>query len=176
MTTTATTTIPTTGVPRDSGAWEATRPHLGPATWSEPPGLSGEEHRDPHFGAPRSLLATTSTGATERLATSQTSWSTMRRGKLRYLVVQTANWWIQGKKVLVAPRWASSVSWIDREVHVDLTREAIKSSPEWDPGAAIDREYESQLYGYYGRPVYWDHDGFPDRAWYSAPVDNRRSL
>jgi hypothetical protein len=30
--------------------------------------------------------------------------------EVRYLVVDTSNWWF-GKKVLVAPHWASSVSW-----------------------------------------------------------------
>ncbi len=29
----------------------------------------------------------------------------------------------------------------------------IKNSPEWNPTAAINREYEARLYDYYGRPV-----------------------
>jgi hypothetical protein len=75
--------------------------------------------------------------------------------EVRYLVVDTSNWWI-GKKVLVAPRWASGVSWAEQKVHMALTREAIKASPEWHPGAPINREYEAHLYDYYGRPVYWE--------------------
>ena len=78
--------------------------------------------------------------------------------ELRYLVIDTKNWWI-GKKVLVAPRWANRISWVDREVHVDMSREAIKRSPEWDPAAPINREYEARLYDYYGRPVYWAAGG-----------------
>ena len=74
--------------------------------------------------------------------------------EVRYLVIDTSNWWF-GKKVLVAPRWAKQVSWGKREVHVDMSRQAIKTSPEWDPAAAVNREYEARLYDYYGRPVYW---------------------
>ena len=42
-------------------------------------------------------------------------------------------------------------------VYVDLSRQAIKDSPEWKPDAGVSREYEAQLHDYYGRPVYWDN-------------------
>jgi sporulation protein YlmC with PRC-barrel domain len=74
--------------------------------------------------------------------------------EVRYLVVKTGHWW-SGKEVLVAPHWARRVSWEDRTVHVDLTRHAIKGSPAWDASEAVNRQYESHLYDYYGRPVYW---------------------
>ena len=81
--------------------------------------------------------------------------------EVRYLVINTSNWWM-GKEVLVSPLWANSVSWEERIVHVDMSRQSIKESPEWDPTAAINREYESSLYDYYGRPVYWDADAHPE--------------
>ena len=74
--------------------------------------------------------------------------------EIRYLVVDTSNWWF-GKKVLVAPHWASRVSWEESKVYVDMSRQAIKDSPEWNATAAVNREYEARLYDYYGRPVYW---------------------
>ena len=43
--------------------------------------------------------------------------------EVRYLVIDTKNWWL-GKKVLVAPHWASRVSWPERKVYVELAREA----------------------------------------------------
>ncbi len=73
---------------------------------------------------------------------------------LRYMVVDTRNW-LPGRKVLVAPTWIERVNWAQEKVHVDLGRETIKNSPEYDPSAPINREYEAQLYDYYGRPVYW---------------------
>jgi hypothetical protein len=73
---------------------------------------------------------------------------------IRYLVVDTSHWW-WGHKVLLAPHWATHVSWGQRKVFVHLSREAIKNSPPWDPAAVIPREYEARLHHHYGRPGYW---------------------
>ena len=82
--------------------------------------------------------------------------------EIRYLVIDTASWW-QGKKVLVAPRWARSVSWEGGIVLLDLSQEVIKKSPEWNPTAPINREYEARLYDYYGHPVYWNENDRPPK-------------
>jgi sporulation protein YlmC with PRC-barrel domain len=74
--------------------------------------------------------------------------------QVRYLVIDTSNWWF-GKKVLVAPHWASRVVWEEGKVYVALSRDEIKNSPEWDATAAVNREYEARLYDHYGRPGYW---------------------
>jgi len=74
--------------------------------------------------------------------------------QIRYLVVDTNNWW-HGKRVLIAPRWASGVSWGAREVHMSISRQSIKASPAWNALAPISREYEQRLYDHYGRPVHW---------------------
>jgi len=73
---------------------------------------------------------------------------------IRYLVIDTSNWWF-GKKVLVVPQWAHDISWAKSMVYMNLTKDAIKNSPTWDPEALVNREYEERLYDYYGRPVYW---------------------
>jgi hypothetical protein len=74
--------------------------------------------------------------------------------EIRYLVVDVGHWW-SGRKVLVSPQWTSRVSWDERKVYVDLPRDAIKGSPVWEPTAPVNREYETHLYEYYDRPVYW---------------------
>jgi len=74
--------------------------------------------------------------------------------EVRYLVVDTSNWWV-GEKVLVSPLWAASISWAEHKVHLDLTRQQIKDCPPWDPTAGVNRAYETCLYDYYGRPSYW---------------------
>jgi len=76
------------------------------------------------------------------------SWS------IRYLVIDTSNW-IGGRTVLVSPEWVRRIDWNDRLFHVDLTRDAIKDSPQYDPTIELDREYETRLYAYYRRPAYW---------------------
>jgi hypothetical protein len=73
---------------------------------------------------------------------------------IQYLVVDTSNWWV-GRKVLVAPRWASSISWDQEKVFVGLSRDAIQQSPEWDAQEAMQRDYEERLHAHYGRRPYW---------------------
>lgn len=74
---------------------------------------------------------------------------------VRYAVVDTKNW-LPGKSVLVALKWVEDVRWDDRKFFVKLTKEEIRHSPEYDPSAAVNREYEMRLYDYYGRPKYWE--------------------
>lgn len=77
---------------------------------------------------------------------------------IRYLIVDTSNWWI-GHKVLIAPEWITDMLWSDETVSVDLTREAVKDSPVYDPDVAWSREFEQRLYQHYGRPGYWTARG-----------------
>jgi len=84
---------------------------------------------------------------------------------IRYLVVDTRNWW-PGKKVLLSPQWIERVSWQEAMVHVDLLRETIKAAPEF--ARPISREYEESLYRHYEKDPYWSqhpHDhGLGKRA------------
>lgn len=82
--------------------------------------------------------------------------------EVRYLVVDTSNWWF-GKKVLIAPQWASRVSWEQKKVYVDMSREQIQNSPEWDETAA-DRAYEARLHEHHGRVAQWPSDDRPQEA------------
>ncbi|MDP3273568.1 MAG: PRC-barrel domain-containing protein [Deltaproteobacteria bacterium] len=74
--------------------------------------------------------------------------------EIRYLVVNTRNWWF-GKSVLVAPQWVERISWAENKVYIELAREVIKAGPEWSATDAVNRQYETRLYDYYGRPAYW---------------------
>jgi hypothetical protein len=76
---------------------------------------------------------------------------------IRYLEVATRNWW-PGKTVLVSPAWIERVSWADSAVYTGLSREAIRSGPEYIESRPITREYENRLYFHYGRPPYWMHE------------------
>ena len=73
--------------------------------------------------------------------------------RVRYFVACTSAW--KGKDVLVSPQWIESIDWADKRVKVDLPINSIKSSPNFDPAIAINREYEARLYNYYGKPVDW---------------------
>ncbi len=74
---------------------------------------------------------------------------------VRYLTVDTGNW-LPGKKVLLVPSWVQQIDWLEHMVYVDLSRESIEKSPEFDPSTAVNRDYEERLYDYYGRRKYWE--------------------
>jgi hypothetical protein len=76
---------------------------------------------------------------------------------VRYIEVVTTNWW-PGKKVLVSPAWIERVSWEDSRVYVDLSRQAIQTTPEFVDLVPITRDFENKLYSHYGRPPYWLHE------------------
>ena len=82
---------------------------------------------------------------------------------IRYLIVDTHNWW-PGKKVLVSPQWIERVSWGERKVFVNLTRETIKESPEYTGGIVVTRDYEIGLHGHYNRKGYWWMNWWPNKA------------
>jgi hypothetical protein len=73
---------------------------------------------------------------------------------IRYLVIDTSNW-IGGRTVLVAPDWVRRVDWNSQLIHLDMSRDTVKNSPEYDPTIELSRDYENRLHGHYRRPVYW---------------------
>nr|MBA3477274.1 PRC-barrel domain-containing protein [Lautropia sp.] len=75
---------------------------------------------------------------------------------IRYLVVDTVNWWPGGKRVLIATRWSDSIDWEQREVTTSLSRETIKNSPEYDSSRLLDRQYEEKLHEAHQRAGYWE--------------------
>lgn len=70
---------------------------------------------------------------------------------IRYLVVDTGTWW-SGKRVLISPHAVREISWADREIRVDVSREQVKGSPAWSPLGDVDRDYERDLHDHYNWP------------------------
>ena len=52
--------------------------------------------------------------------------------RIRYLLVDTSNW-IGGRAVIIAPEWADRVDWMRRRVNLDVTRQKVEDSPEYEP-------------------------------------------
>ncbi len=148
--------------------WEAAAPPVVPTYPGAYPGgmhdpatglaeegeVTFEERGDPHLRSTKEVAgyrigATDGeVGHVEDFVVDDEGWT------IRYVVVDTRNW-LPGRKVLISPRWISEVSWRQKEVYADLTRDEIKSAPEWDPDAPLDQEYETRLHEHYGRPPYW---------------------
>lgn len=77
-----------------------------------------------------------------------------RSWAMQYVLADTGNWWL-GKQVVFPPKWIDELDWQDHKVYVDVTREQVRTSPEYDPAALLTRDYETALYGHYRRPGYW---------------------
>lgn len=71
--------------------------------------------------------------------------------KVRYLVIDTRKW-LPGKKVIISSDWIEELDYTKSMVHVDISREKIRNSPEYDPKAPIVQMYEARLHDYYRRP------------------------
>jgi hypothetical protein len=72
---------------------------------------------------------------------------------IRYLVVDTRNWWV-GQHVLVSPYAVREISWGDRQIQLDISREQIRSSPPRQTFDAVDKDYEMRLHRHFGWPGY----------------------
>ncbi len=114
-----------------------------------------EERGDPHLRSSRAVTGyhiqakDGDVGHVADFLVDDYSWA------IRYMIADTSNWWL-GKKVLVATAWIKRVDWDHSELHVTVTRAQIKNCPEYDPARPVERAYETQLYGHYGQPRYWD--------------------
>ncbi len=124
-------------------------PYLGARRREEEIAGAQADHDDLHL---RSVEAVTGyhihasdgeIGHVEDFLVEDADWS------IHYLVVDTKNWW-PGKKVLVSPRSAGEIDWMDRLVNLDVDRQRVQDSPAYDASMTIDRAYDEKLLTYYG--------------------------
>lgn len=76
------------------------------------------------------------------------------RWAVRYLVVETGDW-LKGRKVLISPIAVESIDWNQQVVHVRLTQQQVKGSPDIDTAKPVSRQHELSFLDYYGYPDYW---------------------
>ncbi len=79
---------------------------------------------------------------------------------VRYLVVNTSNWW-GGHLVLIAASWIDSVSWVESTISIDLTRDAVKDAPPYEESMQLNRQQEQAIHDHYRRQAYWYGDDVP---------------
>ncbi|HSD35939.1 MAG TPA: PRC-barrel domain-containing protein [Rhodocyclaceae bacterium] len=84
---------------------------------------------------------------------------------VRYLVVDTGNW-LSNRKVLISPRALRGVDWEKDKIHVALTQQQVKDSPDIDADRPVSRQKEAEFHTYYDYPLYWG-EGF---TWGPYPV------
>lgn len=72
-----------------------------------------------------------------------------RDWSLRYLIVDTSNWWM-GKQVLISPRSTRSIRWSEELVNLSVDRDRVKSSPPYDPDQLVDAAHDRDMTRHYG--------------------------
>jgi sporulation protein YlmC with PRC-barrel domain len=142
----------------DTGLFMGGYGYMGGVVADQPSRRSGQfeedyprpqsDEGDPHL---RSIEAVTGyhihasdgeVGHVEDFLLDDTDWS------IRYLVVDTKNWW-PGKKVLISPCSAADIDWSGRLVNLTVDRQRVKDSPPYDPSITVDRDFENRFHGYY---------------------------
>lgn len=117
------------------------------ATYTEsPPETPGEKIRkmDPHLRSTQTVKdfhiqsSDGKIGTIEDYLIDDVTWD------IRYLVVNTRIW-LPDRFILISPQWISEAKWSDRKIIVDLTRDAIKQSPMYDPEKPVSLDYEGKL-------------------------------
>jgi hypothetical protein len=78
---------------------------------------------------------------------------------VRYLKIDTRNWWPGGKEVLIATKWIDLVDWGSSTAYTRLSRDAIKDSPEYNDALPLSRSYETTLHQHYRKGGYWAPKG-----------------
>ncbi len=112
------------------------------------------QHDDPHLRSSEEIIGyhihakDGDIGHVEDVLIDDETWA------IRYLVLNTSNWWM-GHNILVTPQWITDISWVDKKVSIDLTREDVQSAPHFDSSTELNREQEMALYEHYGKQGYW---------------------
>jgi hypothetical protein len=73
---------------------------------------------------------------------------------IRYLVINTRHWWNE-RTILLSPKWIERVSWSESKIFTNLTREEIKSAPEFTGESLVTRDFEEHLHEHYKHRGYW---------------------
>ena len=96
------------------------------------------------------------------------------RWAVRYLVVDTGKW-LPGRRVLISPMLVGQPDWTDQTMHVALTREQVKNSPDIDTHKPVSRQQELAHHRYYGLPPYWTGPALWGAAPYAMAMTAREA-
>jgi len=135
--------------------WSVEPLPLAPVAVEMDPSRSEEAAGDPHLRSLREVSSYSFCNEGGQLGLVDDFVADVENWIVRYLVIATGRHWPR-RRVLIGPSWVTRITWADKEVRTALTQADLGNSPEFDPAAGVNREYEVRLYDYYGRPRYWE--------------------
>ncbi|MFZ7127614.1 MAG: PRC-barrel domain-containing protein [Desulfobacterales bacterium] len=87
-----------------------------------------------------------------------------RSWAIRYMVADTGKW-LPGRTVLIPPQALKKYAWESDVMVVDLTTEAVKSSPPLESDLPVSLQYEKRLFEHHRWPYRW----IGTESWGAAP-------
>jgi hypothetical protein len=72
-----------------------------------------------------------------------------RSWQIHYVVVDTRDW-LPGRLVMVSPQWIDSIDWSRRRARFKVSREAVESSPPYQPGHGLSGEHVRRVQRHFG--------------------------
>ena len=88
---------------------------------------------------------------------------------IRYLVADTGSW-LTGRLILISPHAFGRLDQDEKTLHVKLRKTQIQNSPSIDSHKPVSRQWETEYYGYYGWPTYWEGDSMWGLGGYPAAL------
>ncbi|HXD76246.1 MAG TPA: PRC-barrel domain-containing protein [Puia sp.] len=82
---------------------------------------------------------------------------------IRYLIVKTGPWF--SREVLLSPEIVIDHKWDTGTLHVGITMEQVRHSPDIDTQKPVSRQQEAELAKYYPWQSYWGTGFYPGGVW-----------
>jgi sporulation protein YlmC with PRC-barrel domain len=92
--------------------------------------------------------------------------------RIRYLTVDVGSW-LKRKAVLIAVTAVDQPDWPGNKVHVPLTKEQVRHSPDVGSTKPVSRQQEIAMKEFFGWPAYWEATGYAEIAPPSIPIGRR---
>jgi len=92
---------------------------------------------------------------------------------IRYLTVDTRNWWTGGREVLLSTQWIDQLDSVESTISTTLTCDAVRRSPAYDDTIPLNRMYETQLHRFHERHGSWSEEACVGDAQLPAQEDCR---
>lgn len=89
---------------------------------------------------------------------------------IRYLIVDTQQW-LPGGKVMISPVALGKPQWDNKILPVELSTEAIKSSPSIDADQPVSHQMEERLTQHFSWPAYWATVDATDKTTAAAIIE-----
>lgn len=83
---------------------------------------------------------------------------------LRYIVIDTHQFWPGGKKILFSPVWMEKFDRSHKKLVTNFHRKVIESCPEYNPEIPIENLIEESLFSHFGRSGNWNLKGWDTKG------------